>query len=473
MRGPDIVFLGPSLTRAEARAIYPGALFLPPASMGDLLSAVRSYRPHAIALIDGSFFQSMATYHKEIIDAMRQGVWVIGASSMGALRAAECAPFGMIGVGEVFRGYNEGLIEDDDEVALSHTDEDFGFRPVTDAMVDIRASLKAAHAAGLLSDPELQSLLSQQKNRWFMERHLLESVHDATQLPSMTEHRVGEFDAYLRTHRVSVKANDAREALQVLRDLPDDPMPMDERPELPFSLVYDATSARDVVVTSDIGDPISLDKIRRFFCLTDNRSAEIWMDVRERCALHRLMVGFGVQLQESDYEAARAAIAGDLGVSPDQLQEECASLDLTTEQVQAWVREEAYIRRARAWVGGHSLYTLFTTEFLNHLRRTGEYRATRRGAAFQERVMSRSPHRHAQLGLSAAMAVYSNLSQWKPPADIDVYLAENNLGSRAEFYERLMAGVAAGMEIFGLPMIELPEEDALEHSMAPKISRGG
>ena len=87
--------------------------------------------------------------------------------------------------------------------------------------------------------------------------------------------------------------------------------------------------------------------------------------------------------------------------------------------------------------------------------------------------MSRSPHRHAQLGLSAAMAVYSNLSQWNPPADIAVYLAENNLGSRAEFYERLMAGVAAGMEIFGLPMIELPEEDALEHSMAPKISRGG
>jgi len=471
--GPDIVFLGPSLTHAQAKEIYPEAIYLPPATMGDFLSAVRKYRPHAIALIDGSFYQSMATYHKEIIDAMAQGIWVIGASSMGALRAAECGAFGMIGIGQVYRDYVSGVYEDDDEVALSHVDAEFDYRPVTDALVDIRASLQAALNEGLINVPEHRALVDAQKDRWFMERHLLESIRDAAALPTMTTERIDALDSFLRNNRVSVKAEDAREAVAALRELPAGPMPVGQRPELPFSLSYSATSARDVVVTSDVGDDITLDKVRRFFCLTDNRSSQVWKEVRERSALHRLMIASGMELTEADLQEARAALAEDLSVSPAQLNDECAALDMTAAQVEAWVREEAYIRRARAWVGGHSMYTLFTTEFLNHLRRTGEYRTARRGAAFQEKVMTGSPHRHAQIGLSAAMAVYSNLSSWQAPENLDDYLADNNLGSRAEFYERLMAGVAAGMEIFGMPAIELPEDDNMEHHMVPKISRGG
>ena len=154
----DLVFLGPSLSREEAQEIYPDAVYLPPAAMGDVLSAMRKYRPHAIALIDGSFFQTMATYHKELVEALSQGVWVIGASSMGALRAAECAEYGMIGVGAVYEAYASGELEDDDEVALSHVSEEFGYRPVTEAMVDIRASLAAAQAHGLIDEGQFVEL---------------------------------------------------------------------------------------------------------------------------------------------------------------------------------------------------------------------------------------------------------------------------------------------------------------------------
>lgn len=471
--GPDVVFLGPSLSRQQAREIYPDALYLPPARMGDLLSAVHRYRPHAIALIDGSFYQSMATYHKEIIEAMHEGIWVIGASSMGALRAAECAAFGMIGIGEVYQAYATGVYEDDDEVALSHVDEEFDFRPVTDALVDIRASLHEALESGVITEGEHRELVTRQKARWFMERHLLESVVDASTMPSMNPERLQQFDAFLRSHRVSVKGRDARAALAALRDLPTGPMPEEQRPARPFSLAYSATSARDVVVDSDGGDEISLDKIRRFFCLTDTQSAKVWREVRERTALHRLMVGSGVELTEDDLRQAREALAADLRVSPAQFDDECAALDMTAQQIAAWIEEEAYVRRARAWVSGRSLYTLFTTEFLNQLRRGGEYRAARRGAAFQEKVMSGSPHRHVDIGLSAAMAVFSNLASWEAPEDLDEYLLEHNLGSRAEFYERLMAGVAAGMEIFGLPPIDLSDDEDIDHRMSPKISRGG
>lgn len=473
----DLVFLGPSLSREEARQIYPGAVYLPPASMGDVLSAMRKYRPHAIALIDGSFFQTMATYHKELIEALSQGIWVIGASSMGALRAAECAEYGMIGVGEIYEAYARGDLEDDDEVALSHVSEEFGYRPVTEAMVDIRASLAAAGLAGVIDHAECERLCTRQKARWFMERNLLTSVDDAREL-GLPEERVAALSSFLRSSRVSLKAEDARLAIARLRDLPDAPMPEESRPTLPYSRVYDATSARDVVTHSEMGDPITLDKIRRFVTLTDSRTNEIWSEVRRRAALHRLMAGFGVEVGQDELDRARAALAADLGVSVGQLPDECRSLDMTPSQVDAWVKEEAYVRRAEEWVGGHAMYTLFTTEFLNHLRRTGEYRAARRGAAFQERVAESSPHRHTQLGMAAAMSVYRQLANWQPPDDLDAYLTDLNLGSRAEFYERLMTAVAAGMELFGMHAIDpallgTAVEDDTDHAIAPRNTRGG
>ena len=48
---------------------------------------------------------------------MAAGTQVFGAASMGALRAAELAPFGMIGVGAIFAAYRDGRLTGDDEVA--------------------------------------------------------------------------------------------------------------------------------------------------------------------------------------------------------------------------------------------------------------------------------------------------------------------------------------------------------------------
>ena len=55
---------------------------------------------------------------------MEEGIQVLGASSMGALRAAELHGFGMIGYGTIFEWYRDGLIDGDDEVALWHEPEE-------------------------------------------------------------------------------------------------------------------------------------------------------------------------------------------------------------------------------------------------------------------------------------------------------------------------------------------------------------
>ena len=90
----EVVFLGPSLSREEAESIRPGALVLPPAGLGDVMSVARTMTPRAIVLIDGKFHSHMSVFHKELLYALDLGVWVIGASSIGALRAAECERFG-------------------------------------------------------------------------------------------------------------------------------------------------------------------------------------------------------------------------------------------------------------------------------------------------------------------------------------------------------------------------------------------
>src|SRR3989338_1860747 len=96
-----IVYLGPTLSLQEAQQILPDAYYLPPIRCGDILHALR-WKPPTILIIDGYFEKTAAVWHKEILAALGQGVQVYGASSMGALRAAELNTFGMIGIGAIY-----------------------------------------------------------------------------------------------------------------------------------------------------------------------------------------------------------------------------------------------------------------------------------------------------------------------------------------------------------------------------------
>jgi hypothetical protein len=85
-----------------------------------------------------------SVWHKEILWALSRGIHVYGSASMGALRSAELAPFGMVGVGTIFEDYARGAIEDDDEVARVHTGAANNYEPSSEAMVNIRRTLAKA-----------------------------------------------------------------------------------------------------------------------------------------------------------------------------------------------------------------------------------------------------------------------------------------------------------------------------------------
>ncbi len=121
-----MVFLGPSLDIETARGEL-DAIYLPPV-VGDVYRAA-TRQPDAIGIIDGRFQDVPAVWHKEILWALNQGIPVYGSSSMGALRAAELDSFGMVGIGAIYRAYRDGVLEDDDEVAVAHRTAEEGFAP--------------------------------------------------------------------------------------------------------------------------------------------------------------------------------------------------------------------------------------------------------------------------------------------------------------------------------------------------------
>jgi len=162
-----VVFLGPSLPAAEARALARCAL-LPPARQGDVWRALRR-RPRAIALVDGRFEQVPSVWHRELLDALDAGVAVFGGASMGALRAAELAPFGMVGVGAIAARYRGGLL-DDAEVALLHAGPEHGHLPLTVPLVNVRHAAAVARARGVLDARRARELVGAAARIFYQER---------------------------------------------------------------------------------------------------------------------------------------------------------------------------------------------------------------------------------------------------------------------------------------------------------------
>ncbi|MGW1870402.1 TfuA-like protein [Streptomyces mauvecolor] len=152
------VFVGPTLSRSDPELAVPGVRVRPPARHGDLFdAAVRA--GDTVVIVDGVYHQAPALRHKEILAALGRGVMVIGAASIGALRAAELAQFGMLGIGSVYAAYARGEIEGDDEVAVGQVpDGEFG--ALTWPLVNLRYVLELAASAGVLDGPQAAALLA-------------------------------------------------------------------------------------------------------------------------------------------------------------------------------------------------------------------------------------------------------------------------------------------------------------------------
>lgn len=450
MTAPIIVFLGPSLSLADAERELPAtvATYLGPAAQGDVLRAVEQ-RPAAIAIIDGYFARVPAVWHKEILWALSQGVPVYGASSMGALRAAELHSFGMVGVGKIFEAFRDGVYEDDDEVTIIHGDVDSGYQPLSTAMVDLRATVARAVAEQVIDEAMGATLLAHAKALPYAERSYpgmmwaaaLELEREARRGAAGISDALQRLRDWQPARPISQKRLDALELLRTLRGLVDAGTLTAPPPSFRFEHTdaweqlaqrsghRQTTSALDPRITQPLLDELRLAAPGAYPAALDGALLRALAAGEAR--RHEVEVGEALL-----GEAARAFFLRKGTLTPEEIQAWMAAEQLDEAALTRFLEREGKLHWARTLYAGEAL-----AQLPDHLRATGELipllaraRAKRQLAGAAGLLDASVPPEHAD----ALLAWFFARRGAFPPGDADA--CAQMLGF--ESGERLLQAIA-------------------------------
>lgn len=432
-----IVFAGPSLHGID-RGNWPGIEFRPPAMQGDVFRACAA-RPAAIGIIDGYFDGVPSVWHKEILWALSQGIIVAGSSSMGALRAAELDTFGMRGIGQIYAWYREGVLEDDDEVALVHGPVETGYLPLSEPMVNVRATCTAAQAAGVLGGEDTHALIAVAKSLHYRDRNW-KAIFKSLSEDAERGDRWKPVRQWVRTGAVDQKRADALELLAAIAG-----SGMEAVEEGGPSFRFEWTDLweralqdwemRDRLQDS-ADDRLVLDELR----LDPALFAEIRSDAISRSILLREAGrrALGVDRPEMLAALKRLRNAHGLGRKAD-LNEWASRNAFTGETFDAFIQEEALAEKARhlasfTAMGRHMIAALKTRGLFAALRERAEAKqdALRLLDARTESVVS------GRLAPPALLNwFFATMRQPHGAHDIDLLLQTVDLQSRQELYRLL------------------------------------
>jgi hypothetical protein len=436
-----VVFLGPSLPRQAAIAILPGAVYLPPARQADVVSAVETYRPDVIALIDGSFGQSLSVWHKEILFAIDRGVSVYGAASLGALRAAELASFGMQGIGEVYRLFASGELQDDDEVALVHASAAENFRPMSEPMVNLRATFTLARDIGALTSDECALLIATAKQRYFPDRRWPE-ILTAAAAQGVSAATAERLTAFIVDNYVDLKRRDAVLVLELIRDLPD-PLP----PAVPPGFTLERTASFDTLYENERsvrqdGVDVPLRSIAAYAALHDPAFDDLNFAALNRALVLVLADMLHVTPAPSEIEAEIARFCLRRGLQADStLADWRAGHHLSAESFEALIRELATARRLQRWLLARDRGTRRTRWLLDELRLRGAYPAAASAAAEQHALAESwglDFQTEDELELGPLVAAHQQATDWRLDAPLATWATDAGFDSAQDLALELL-----------------------------------
>lgn len=354
-----IVFHGPSVSVDEVQEKLQeedleilNPIYLPPASQGDVYKASLRH-PWGIGLIDGYFEREPSVWHKEILWALSEGIHVFGSSSKGALRAAELENDGMVGVGKIFEWYRDGILEEDDEVAvILGQDAKTGFRSLSVALVNIRATLNAAEDQGVLEPDSNKTLVRLAKSLFYADRNYPALADLARSSGEIDGAEIDAWEAFRAEKEVNQKRDDAIAMLgEMARIRARHPGPR------PATFVFQRTDAwigfcrRHGTKTNEGIEPVAsntqwLDELKLQGVSPYRRATE--------SAWNR-MLGLRISAQlegaTADPELVRemtALFCHQTGLEgPDELSSWMAAQDLSPQRFQELMSQEAQLRRVQ------------------------------------------------------------------------------------------------------------------------------
>ena len=209
-----IIYTGLSLPFDEAKEILDShddieVIYKRPIKRGDLSLALKE-NPNIIAIIDGVFHQNSAVGHKEILNVMKNGVEVYGASSMGALRASELDSLGMVGVGYCYKQYASGNVDSDDEVAVMLDSE--SLEALSVPLISMRYVFDNAVAENIISESEKDELLDIAKKTFYPKRNYSQTLAES----SLDNNKKGDLINFIRESK-DIKKEDAKDLLNLIK----------------------------------------------------------------------------------------------------------------------------------------------------------------------------------------------------------------------------------------------------------------
>lgn len=215
MKARAVIFTGNSISHEDARKVL-RANYQPPVRRFQLENFIqKGYK--VIGIIDGIFFDRAAVGHREILSALDAGIKVVGGASMGALRASELDTHGMVGVGKIYGWYRDGVIESDDEVAVSTNPDTF--EPISVPLVNIRETLKAVFVSGILNEKEHNDLLQLAIDTYYPDRSYLGLVKEGAKRGLIPEEKKNLILNFCTGNEVDIKREDAILVLETVKKL--------------------------------------------------------------------------------------------------------------------------------------------------------------------------------------------------------------------------------------------------------------
>ncbi len=168
-------------------------------------------------MVDGYFLQDYPPTPIEVYNLVRKrNVKVLGSSSLGALRAVELGKYGMIGIGKIFRLFRDGILESDDEVAVTFTDYK---NYKSEALIDIRYNLFLAQKYKIIDNMTGRSILKISKQTYFPYR-TYEDILDKCKLKYPEIHsQLESFRDYVLNNKKSLKEMDAVRLLKRIKSI--------------------------------------------------------------------------------------------------------------------------------------------------------------------------------------------------------------------------------------------------------------
>ena len=210
-----LIFVGPSINSEYRESLNKKKDFLirPPIQAGDIWKVLSEEKDIShILIIDGYFYTKLSVLHKEILSAINQNKIVIGAASLGALRAKELNSYGMIGFGEVYDFYNRFPHTGDDEVGILHTD-DMQYKNLSIPLINLRILLKKEKIINNKMKLYLSSLINRLEKVAFSKR-TWQYINNITLNEFSIEYL--DFPNLLKEYYVDYKSEDAKKSIESL-----------------------------------------------------------------------------------------------------------------------------------------------------------------------------------------------------------------------------------------------------------------